>query len=159
MVLEKKKSMGTKQFLLDLVQSYIDNKIPKPLVKYASFDKGVDTISIGIDNYYTSKASYKLGEETLNIGFFNGYLASDKENYYISMTKKDILIIDDDEGTFIVDCNNSDMIFNISLKYNFPLTLQDLIEIHNKFVELIDTQEITKLEIFYTAEEEKKYGY
>lgn len=150
--------MGTKQFLIDLIQSYIDNEIPKPLERYAAFDRTDDVIGIGIENYYTAKASYEeLNERCLTISFYNGYLASDKENYNVYMTKNDICIIDEnDEDSFVVD---NDVIFNISLRYNFTLTLEDLYEIHQTFIKLIEQREITKLEIFYTAGEEKTYGY
>lgn len=153
--------MGTKQFIIHLIQSYIDNDIPKPLDKHAEFDRCDDVIGIGIDDYYTAKASFEeVHEKLLIISFFSGYLASDKEDYSVSMSKKDIHIIDEsDESKVILDPKDKDAIFNISLKYNFTLTIEDLFEIHKKFIELLEEREITKLEIFYTTEEEKTYGY
>ena len=158
---EKKKNMGTKQFIFDMIQSYIDNKIPQPLVQHAAFEHSVESIGIGIDDYYTAKASYEeVDKKFLTISFYNGYLVSDKETYNIYMTEKDVFIIDEsDESTFVIDSNNNDVIFNISLKYNFTLTLEDLNAIHKKFIELLEEREITKLEIFYTVGEEKQYGY
>ena len=156
--------MGTCKFVLDVIQSYIDNKIPEPLINHVYFEYNETNICISTDDVYISKTYFESQDDIiLRIIPYNDNtsLMGNREDYSINITKNAIELtnVPDEKIIFTSSTDGKDLFFNISLEHNLILTLDELKKIQRKFIELVKLKKHMQFRIFYTLGEEKKYGY
>lgn len=154
--------MGTVQYIKDLLETFKEGKIPFPLNQYASFDSYNILEIKNHDKVYNCNIIQAdlldLNKRKLRIKLYEGFSANSELPCCIIIDTHTIYLNNQwDQDVYEL---SKDALFNLSVEYDIPFSVQDLFDIQEKYSEVIsNSAKFNNFLIYYTNGEEKYYGY